>query len=84
MTIFAQQYDNQHRAIGVNFQLNASTEGYRLLPDVAIDSEGNLAFTWNDAHGVTSRWFDKWANMLADEVRYSRFTTVHAVSAHSD
>jgi hypothetical protein len=69
MTIFAQQYDNQHRAIGVNFQLNASTEGYRLLPDVAIDSEGNLAFTWNDAHGVTSRWFDKWANMLADEVR---------------
>jgi hypothetical protein len=65
--IYAQRYDRERRPIGAEFQVNTSIASQQSLPDIAIDADGNLAFSWIADSSLHVRWFDKWGNLLADE-----------------
>ena len=63
--MFGQRYNMLGGAEGVEFQVNAFTEGDQQDVDVASDDEGNFVVVWEDvdgqdgdAHGVFAQRFD--------------------------
>ena len=67
--VYAQRYDVQGQPVGGSFVVNETAAPNQTVADVGVDSDGNFLVLWADeATGqYSARWFDRWANLLADE-----------------
>ena len=57
--IYAQRFDNHGQALGSEFQVNNVTQGYQMLPAIAMDPDGDFVIAWvgnpNDGTGSEIR-----------------------------
>jgi hypothetical protein len=70
--IFGQKYDSSGMAVGTNFQINLDL-GFsdQLLPDVAIDQNGNLVVVWveNDSLQIFAQRYDSTLSALGSSFK---------------
>ncbi|MGV3525072.1 MAG: hypothetical protein ACO1RX_12650 [Candidatus Sericytochromatia bacterium] len=55
--IYAQRFDASGLPLGEEFQVNHTTTGQQVLPDVAADGDGNFVISWNGLLGSDSSLF---------------------------
>lgn len=86
--ILAQRFDDQRRPLGEALHVSPEDGGDHGLPDISIDDDGNLTFIWAttggpDGDGYLTRWYDKWGNLLNEEVSIASIAATETDSTTS-
>ncbi len=75
--IFGQRYSSAGSPVGLEFQVNTTTEGEQINPAVAIDENGNFVVTWQsdsqdgkdkDGYGVYARRYNATGSPTTSEI----------------
>lgn len=71
--VMVRRFDAQGRPRADAFRLDDSSSSTRSQPRIAIDRDANMAVFWKQqpqvgASSLHLRWYDRWANMLGDEI----------------
>jgi Ca2+-binding RTX toxin-like protein len=80
--IFGQRYNNIGNPVGIEFQVNAQTDGGQLNPAVAIDDSGDFVVAWQsdsgssdqDGYGIYAQRYSASGNPLGHEFLVNRTT----------
>lgn len=62
--VYARRYDATGAALGGEFQVNTTTAGDQLDPNVAVDLDGNFTIAWTSADGSGTGIFAQRYNLL--------------------
>ncbi|MCL2117526.1 MAG: trypsin-like serine protease [Planctomycetaceae bacterium] len=78
--IVMQRYDKNGVKVGVELIVNDYMTGHQTDPDVAMDSNGNIAIVWSGAgsrsdNGVYLRLYDSYGKPLGDQIWVNEVTT---------
>ncbi|MBU1626428.1 hypothetical protein KKB18_03590, partial [bacterium] len=76
--IFAQRFDSDGNPMGVEFQVNTTTEGDQFDPSIAMNSLGNFVIAWvgndEDQEGIFARRYNNEGFPLGDEFQVNVHT----------
>lgn len=77
--VYAQRYDVEGNAVGVETRINAVTAGNQFAPHIAALANGGYAATWYSNHSggtydIYVRLFDAGGNALGTEFRVNTYT----------
>ena len=78
--VFGQRYDALGNPMGPEFQVNTTTSGYQIYPDVALDASGNALFVWQtenvdgDMGAIAGQRYDVLGNPVGPEFQVNTYT----------
>ena len=78
--VFGQRYDVLGNPLGLEFQVNTTTSGYQIYPDVALDLSGNALVVWQtenvdgDMAAIAGQRYDVFGNAVGSEFQINTYT----------
>lgn len=78
--VFGQRYDALGNPLGLEFQVNTTTSGFQIYPDVALDSSGNALVVWStenvdgDMAAIAGQRYDAFGNSVGSEFQVNTYT----------
>lgn len=75
--IYAQRFDNHAQPLGTEFRVNSVTQGYQILPSIAMNADGRFVIAWTrdlqDGNGakISMQRFAEDGSTLGGEVSVS-------------
>jgi hypothetical protein len=71
--VYAQRFNAQGKALGGEFQVNTTTQGYQDDAAVAMDRSGNFLIAWDGPGGIYARRYDNKGKASGPEVQVNKY-----------